>query len=169
VRQAAQAVVALLLLALQASLQHHLGGGAATVCLLAPMVVHLAYSAGNVEGALGAALLGVLLDVSTGTPAGLLTGLAVAAFLVVRLVGAAVDLRGPLGFAALSGAAAFTLSAGAVVLQRLGAAPEVRPGWGLLPRLLVEALLTARAAPLLQRLLKRLDAWLGSEEPDLVG
>jgi hypothetical protein len=169
VRLLVQAATALLLLALQAALQRHLGGGVATACLLAPMVVHLAHSAGNVEGALGAALLGALLDVSAGTPAGLFTGLAVAAFLGVRLVGAAVDLRGPLGFAALSGAAALTLSAGAVALQRLGAAPEVRPGWGLLPRLLVEAALTALCAPLLLRLLRRLDAWLGAEEPDLIG
>ena len=168
-RLAAQGLAAVLLLALQAALQRHLGGGAFTACLLAPMVVHQVHSAGNVEGALGAALLGALLDVAAGTPFGLHAGLAVAVFVGTRLVGAAVDLRGPLGFAALSGAAALALSAGAVALQRLGSAPEVRPGWGLLPRLLIEALLTALCAPLLLRLLKRLDAWLGSEEPDLIG
>jgi rod shape-determining protein MreD len=168
VRLAVHAAVAVLLLALQAALLRHLGGGMVSVCLLAPLLVHLALSAGSVEGALGAAVLGALLDVAAGTPGGLLTGLAVAAFLAARLVGAAVDVRGRLGFAALSGAAALLLSAGAVALQRLGAAPEIRPGWALLPRLLLEAAVTGLCAPLVLRLLNRLDAWLGEEEPGLI-
>jgi hypothetical protein len=168
-RRLAQAITALLLVALQAALQRHLGGGRFTACLLAPLLVHLAQAEGNAEGAFGAALVGALLDAAAGTPFGLLTGLAVAAYLGARLVQAAVDLRGPLGFSLLSGAAALCLSAGAVALQRLGAVPEVKPGWDLLPRLLAEALATALLAPVLLRLLKAIDARLGVEEPDLAG
>jgi rod shape-determining protein MreD len=160
--------LAVALSGLQASLVHHLGGGAWTACLLAPLLAHLALTAGNVEGALGAAAVGVVLDLSSGTPAGLSTFLAVATFLAARVVGAAVEVRGRVGFAALSGAAALSLSAGGVAMLRLAAAEEVRPGWGLAPRLLGEALLTALAAPLLQLLLQRLDALLGAEEPDLI-
>ncbi len=164
----AHAALALLLAALQAALVRHLGGGAVTVCLLAPSLVHLALTAANVDGAVGAAGVGYVLDVTCGTPKGLMTFLAVAVFLAARLVGAALDVRGRAAFALLSAAAALGLSTGAIALQRLAAAPEAQPGWSLLPRLLVEALLTVLAAPWGQLALKRLDGLLGAEEPDLV-
>lgn len=164
----AHAALALLLATLQAALLRHLGGGAFTVCLLAPSLVHLALTAGNVDGAVGAAGVGYVLDVTTGAPKGLMTSLAVAVFLAVRLVGAGVDVRGRPAFGLLSGAAALGLSVGAVALQRVAAAPEAQPGWGLLPRLLVEAVLTGLLAPLLLLALRRLDALLGAEEPDLI-
>jgi hypothetical protein len=169
VKPVAYVLMALLLAALQASLLHHLGGGAFSLCLLAPLLVHLALGAGNVDGAVGAAGVGYVLDLAAGTPKGLLTGLAVAAFLVTRLVNAGVHVRGRLGFALLSAAATLGLSAGAVALLFLAAAPEVRPGWSLLPRMALEAALTGLAAPLLLLLLRRVDGWLGAEEPDLIG
>jgi len=162
-------LLALLLAALQSALSRHLGGGVVTACLLAPVLVHLALTAANVDGAVGAAAVGYVLDLLSGTPKGLMTFLAVAAFLVVRFTGAAVDVRGRVGFALLSAAAALGLSAGAVALQRLVSEPAVAPGWGLLPRLLVEAAVTGMAAPLVQLLVRRLDALLGGEEPDLIG
>lgn len=162
-------VLAVLLAGLQSALTRHLGGGALTACLLAPVVIHLALTAGNVDGAVGAAAVGYVLDLASGTPKGLMTFLAVALFLVVRFTGAAVDVRGRLGFALLSAAGALGLSAGAVALQRVVAAPGAAPGWGLLPRILADAALTGLLAPLLQLLLRRLDAWLGDEEPDLIG
>lgn len=167
-RPLAHAALALLLAALQAALLRHLGGGAVTTCLLAPPLVHLALTAGNVEGAVAAAGVGYVLDLTSGTPKGLMTFLAVAVFLAARLVGAAVDVRGRLGFALLSGAAALGLSVGAVALQRAAALPEAQPGWGLLPRMLVEAVLTGLLAPLVLVALRRLDALLGAEEPDLI-
>lgn len=160
--------LALLLAALQASLLRHLGGGALVACLLAPAIVHLALTAANVDGAVGAAGVGYVLDVTAGTPKGLMTFLAVAVFLAVRLVGAAVEVRGRAAFGLLSGAAALGLSAGAVALQRVAVLPEAAPGWDLLPRLLAEAVLTGLAAPLVQLALRRLDALLGAEEPDLI-
>ena len=168
-RPLAHLLLALLLATVRAALTRHLGGGAVTVCLLAPALVHLALGAGNVDGAVGAAGVGYVLDLTAGTPRGLLTSLAVAVFLVVRLVGAGVDVRGRLGFALLSGGAALGLSVGALALLRAAAPPESQPGWGLLPRLLVEAALTGLLAPLLQRAFRRLDALLGEEEPDLIG
>jgi len=168
VKPLAHAALALLLAALQAALLRHVGGGAFTVCLLAPSLVHLALTAGNVDGAVGAAGVGYVLDVTSGTTKGLMTFMAVAVFLAARLVGAAVDLRGRLAFALLSGAAALGLSTGAIALQRLAALPEAQPGWGLLPRLLLEAALTGLLAPLVQLALRRLDGLLGAEEPDLI-
>jgi rod shape-determining protein MreD len=161
-------LVALLAAALQAALLRHVGGGAVSLCLLAPVLVHLALTAGNVDGAVGAAGVGFVLDLSSGATKGLFTSLGVALFLGARLVGAAVDVRGRVGFAVLSGAGALGLSAGAVALERAVALPEAQPGWGLLPRMLVEALLTGLAAPLVQLALRRLDALFGAEEPDLI-
>jgi rod shape-determining protein MreD len=168
VKPLALALAALLLAAVQAALLRHVGGGAVSLCLLAPVLVHLALTAGNVDGAVGAAAVGFVLDLTSGTVKGLLTSLAVAVFLAARLLGAAVDVRGRVGFAILSGAGALGLSAGAVALQRAVALPEVQPGWALLPRLIVEALLTGLAAPLVQLGLRRLDALFGAEEPDLI-
>jgi rod shape-determining protein MreD len=169
VRPLALFLLALLLGGLQAALLRHLGGGVVTVCLLAPVLVHLALTAANVDGAVGAAAVGYVLDLLTGTPKGLMTFLSVGVFLAVRFTGAAVDLRGRVGFALLSGAAALGLSAGAVALQRLVSSPEAAPGWGVLPRVLAEAAATALVAPLLQLLVRRLDTLLGGEEPDLIG
>jgi rod shape-determining protein MreD len=169
VRPLAHAVLALLLVALQGALLRYLGGGTFSLCLVAAVLVHLALHAGNVDGAVGAAGVGYVLDLATGTPKGLMTSLAVAVFVVTRLVGAAVHVRGRAGFAALTAAAALGLSAGALALQRLAATPEVQPSWDLWPRLLVEALLSGAAAPLVLLVLRRLDALLGEEEPDLIG
>ncbi len=164
----AHVALALLLATLQAVLARHLGGGAVTACLLAPSLIHLALTAGNVDGAVGAAGVGYVLDLTWGTPKGLMTFLAVAVFLAARLLGAGVDVRGRLGFALLSAAGALGLSIGAVALQRVAALPEAQPGWGLWLRLLVEALLTGLAAPLVLLALRRLDALLGAEESDLI-
>jgi hypothetical protein len=87
----------------------------------------------------------------------------------VRFLGAAVDVRSRVGFGLMSGATAFGLAVGAVTLQRATALAEAQPGWGVLPRVLVEAVLTGLAAPLVQMALRRLDALFGAEEPDLIG
>jgi hypothetical protein len=164
----AYALFALGLVALQSALLRHLGGGTWSICLIAPVLVHLALSAGNVDGAVGAAGVGYVLDLASGTPKGLMTSLAVAVFVGARLVGAAVHIRGRSGFVALCTAATLGLSAGAIALQRIAAAPEVQPSWDLLPRLLLEAVISGATAPLVQLGLRRLDGWLGEEEPDLI-
>jgi len=169
VRPLAYAGLSLLLAALQAALLRHLGGGAFSLCLLAPLLVHLGLTAGNVDGAVGAAAVGYVLDLTCGTPKGLMTFLAVAAFLGARVLGAAVDVRGWLGFSLLSALSALGLSLGAVALQRVAAPPEAQPDWALAPRLLLEALLSGLAAPLVLLALRRLDGLLGAEEPDLIG
>ena len=165
----AYALLALGLVGLQSALLRHLGGGSWSICLVAPMLVHLALNAGSVDGAVGAAGVGYVLDLACGTPKGLVTSTAVAVFVAARLVGAAVHVRGRAGFVALSAAATLGLSAGAIALQRVAALPEEQPSWDLLPRLLLEAALTGAAAPLVQLALRRLDGWLGEEEPDLIG
>ena len=164
----AHVLFALLLAAFQAALLRWIGGGSFSVALLACCVVWAGLQAGNVDGSVAAAGIGYVMDLGYGTPKGLMTFLAVALFLVVRAVSAAVDLRGRAGFALLSGLGALFLSGGATILLRNTAAPEAVPGWGLAGRMLVEAILTAALAPVVALGLRRLDALFHREEPGLL-
>jgi rod shape-determining protein MreD len=121
-----------------------------------------------VDGAVAAAGIGYVMDLACATPKGLMTFLAVALFLVVRAVSAAVDLRGRAGFALLSGLGALFLSVGGAILLRNTSAPEAAPGWGLAGRILVEAILTAALAPVVALGLRRLDTLFHREEPGLL-
>jgi rod shape-determining protein MreD len=163
------ALLALLLAGLQAALLRHLGGGSVTLVLPAVLLVHLALTAGLLEGAVGAAAVGYVLDVTAGDTKGLLTALGVGCFVLVRVIGAAVHVHTRAGFALLSGLAALALPSAAVALTRAVVGPELRPGWELLPRIALAALLTGLVAPLLQAGLRRLDAALGEETSDLAG
>ena len=159
---------ALLLSGLQTALLRWVGGGSFSLALLACCVVWAGLQAGNVDGAVASAGIGYVMDLAAGTPKGLMTFLAVALFLVVRAVSAAVDLRGRAGFALLSGLGALFLSVGATVLLRNTSAPETAPGWGLAGRIIVEAFLTAAASPVVALGLRRLDALFHREEPGLL-
>jgi rod shape-determining protein MreD len=161
------AALALVLVGLQAALLRHLGGGAFTLGLPVILLIHLALTTELVDGAVAAAAVGYVLDVASGGTKGLLTSLAVATFLAVRLIRVGVEVRGWAGFAALCGLAALGLSAAAVAITRSVAPPELRPGWALLPRMALAALLTALASPLLLWGLRRLDAALGEQASDL--
>lgn len=151
------AMVALVLAGLQAALLRQVGGGAFTLFLPVAMLVHLALTAELGEGAVAAAAVGYVLDVSSGGTKGLLTSLAVGTFLAIRFLQVAVEVRGWAGFAALCGLAAFGISAGALALTRAVAPTELRPSWELLPRVALGAMLTALASPLLRWGLLRLD------------
>jgi rod shape-determining protein MreD len=159
--------LALLLVGLQAALLRHLGGGAFTLGLPVILLIHLALTTELVDGAVAAAAVGYVLDVASGGTKGLLTSLAVATFLGIRLIRVGVEVRGWAGFAGLCGLATLGLSAAAVAITRSVAPLELRPGWALLPRMAVAALLTAMASPLLLWGLRRLDAALGQASSDL--
>jgi hypothetical protein len=159
---------ALLLSALQAALLRWAGGGAFTLLLPVACVVYLAINAGNVEGSVGAAGIGWVMDLTTGTTKGLMTFLAVAAFLVVRTVNASVDVRGRAGFAALTALTTFLVSFGALTLALVASPPELAPGIRLLPRMLVEAALTGALSPLVLEGMKRLDGLFRREEAGLL-
>lgn len=166
----AHVAFALLLAALQASLLHWLGGGVLSVSLLAVCVVWAGLHGGNVDGSLAAAGIGYVMDLMAGTPKGLLTFLAVALFLGVRAASAAVDLRGRGALALVSAAGALFLSTGAMLLLRNAAGPEAAPGGELAGRMIVEAILTGAAAPVVALGLRRLDArFQREEEPGLLG
>ncbi len=159
---------ALLLSAVQAALLRWVGGGAFSLMLPAACVVYLAIHAGNVDGSVGAAGVGYVLDLATGTTKGLMTFLAVVTFVLVRAVNAAVDVRGKWGFAALSAAATLLLSIGALVLVRMAAPVEVAPGLRLIPRMLLEAALTGAMSPLVLGGMKRIDGMFRREDPGLL-
>jgi len=148
-------VAALLLVALGASITRQLAGGAVSVALAVPVIVWLGLETPVIEGAVGAAIVGAILDVAAGGPSGLLTFLAVLAFVGVRAGAGPFDARSATGFALLSGTATFAMGLGAVVLLRYVSPAGTEPGWGLLGRVTVEALLTAIAAPPIRLALDR--------------
>jgi rod shape-determining protein MreD len=168
VKALVQVLVALVLAAAQAALLRWVGGGVFSVSLLAACVVHLGLSEGNVDGSVAAAGTGYVLDVVTGAPKGLHTFLCVLLFVLVRGVGAAVDVRGRAPFALLSGLGAAVLSVGALLLTRFTSSPEAAPGVNLAGRILVEALATAAVAPVVLALLRRVDLLFDREEPGLL-
>lgn len=160
--------VALLLASVQAAVLHHLGGGAISLSLPLPVVIYLGLSAGNVDGAVGAAAVGYVLDLVAGGPKGLMTSLSVALFLTSRLAGAALSIHGKTGFAALSAVGTFLFGLGAILLTRAVSPIEVAPGFRLLGRVLVDALLTGLLSPLVLVAMRRLDALFAREEPGLL-
>lgn len=159
---------ALLVAALQGALLRWAGGGSISLMLPIACVVYLAIHAGNVEGSVGAAGIGYVLDLSTGTTKGLLTFLAVLVFLLVRGVNAAVDVRGRWGYAVLTAFAALFTSLGALILMRLAAPDELVPGVRLIPRMLLEALLTGVLSPAIHAGMKRIDGLFRREDPGLL-
>jgi rod shape-determining protein MreD len=168
VKPLAHVAFALALAALQGAVLRWVGGGAVSLLLPVACVVYLGISGGNVDGSVGAAGVGYVMDLVSGSPKGLMTFLAVLVFVLVRAVNAAVDVRGRAGFAGLTFLAALVTSLGGMVLLRLTAVPEAAPGIGLLPRMLVEALLTAAASPLVFAGMRRLEALFRREEPGLL-
>ncbi len=164
----AHVVFALAVAAVQAALLRWFGGGAFPVALLAACVVHLGLHGGNVDGSVGAAGIGYVMDLMAGTPKGLMTFLAVLLFVATRAVSAAVDVRGRAPFALLSGLGAIFVSAGALLLTRATVPAEAAPGPLLVPRMLLEGVLTGALSPLLLAGLRRVDAMFHREEPGLL-
>lgn len=161
-------VFALILSALQCAILRWVGGGTFSLLLPVACVVYLAVYAGNVEGSVGAAGVGYVLDLATGGTKGLMTFLAVLVFLLIRAVNAAVDVRGRWGFAVLTALAALITSLGSLALLRIAAVPEVAPGLRLVPRMVIEALLTGAAAPLVLAGMKSIDGMFRREDPGLL-
>jgi hypothetical protein len=148
-------LAALLLVAVGASATRQIAGGAVSVALAVPVIVWLGLETPVIEGAIGSALVGIVLDGAAGGPGGLLTFLAVIVFVGVRAGAGPFDARSMAGFGLLSGAAAFCMGIGALVLTRYVAPPSQAPGWGLAGRVLVEAILTGLAAPPIRWVLDR--------------
>jgi rod shape-determining protein MreD len=168
VKPLAHVAFALLLAALQAALLRWVGGGSWPLALLAVCVVHAGLHGGNVDGSISAAAVGYVMDLMAATPKGLMTFLAVLLFLAVRAVSAAVDVRSRSAAALLSGVGALFLSLGAMILVRNASPSDAVPGAALVPRMLLEALLTGALAPLVQIPLRRIDALFHREEPGLL-
>jgi cell shape-determining protein MreD len=161
-------LVALALCGLQTALLPYLGGGSFSLALALPVVVYLGLHGGNVDGAVGAAAVGYVVDLMAGGPKGLMTFLAVALFLFSRLAATALSVRGKLGFALLSGIGTFLYGLGAFALTCAVSPPEAAPGWRLLGRVVVEAVLTGILSPLVLLLMKRLDSLVTREETGLL-
>ncbi len=164
----AHVLFALALAAAQAAILRWVGGGWFSLALLAACVVYLGLHGGNVDGSVAAAGVGYVMDLMAGSPKGLMTFLAVLLFLLVRAVSAAVDVRSRAAFAALSGLGSIFVSLGALLLTRYTAPAEAAPGATLLPRMLLEGVLTAALSPLILVGLRRVDAVFHREETGLL-
>lgn len=167
-KPAAFVAFALLLAAVQAALLRWVGGGWFSLTLVAACIVYVGLHGGNVDGSVAAAGAGLVLDLMSGSPKGLMTFLAVLLFVIVRAVSAAVDVRGRGAFSLLSGLGSLFLSLGGLFLLRSTSPPETAPGATLLPRMLLDALLTGALSPVVLVGLRRLDRTFHREEPGLL-
>ena len=158
----------LFLLAISASVTGQLSGGAVSLALAVPVIVWLGLETPVVEGAIGAALVGLLLDASAGGPGGLLTSLSVIVLLGVRAGAGPFDARSRLGFALLCGVATFLMGFGAILITRYVTPAIADPGWGLLGRVLVESLLTGLAAPAIRWALDRVLVPAHRDQPGIL-
>jgi hypothetical protein len=159
---------ALVLAACQASVLRFVGGGSFSLALPVACVVYLGLHAGNVDGVVGAAGTGYVMDLMVATPKGLLTFLAVVLFLGVRAVAVAVDVRGRSAFAVLSGVGVLGMSIAAAALLHYVVPPETAPGATLAWRMIVEAFLTAALSPLVLAGMRAVDKLFHREEPGLL-
>lgn len=164
-----QVGLAVALAAVQATLLRHLGGGRWPVALALPVVVWMGLEAATAEGALGAAAIGWALDALSGAPPGLHGFLMVLLFLGSRLAGTLLDVRGRASFGLACGAGDFLAGVGAMLLWRSAAAAEAAPGWRMLGRVSLEAVLTGLAAPAIRALLVGIDRLVEPEETGLLG
>ena len=155
-RVPAAVLAAIVLVALGAALTYQLAGGAVSVALAVPVVVWLGLETTALEGAVGAALVGVVLDAAAGGPAGLLTSLSVVGLLGARAGAGPFDARTDLGFGLLSGAVCLGMGLLALLLVRYVSPLATTPPWSLAGRIVVEAALTGLAAPLVRRVLDRI-------------
>ena len=160
--------LALVLVSFQSALLHQVGGGYISIALALPIVVYLGLNAGNIEGAVAAAGVGYVLDLMAGGPKGLLTGLAVALFLFSRVTVSALSIHGRIGFAVLSGIGTFLFGGVALLLTRMISPVESAPGAGLFGRILIEAIATGLAAPLVFAALRRVEGLFSREESGLL-
>ena len=165
----AQVGLAVALAVVQAVLLRHLGGGRYPVALALPVVVWLGLQAATAEGAVGAAAIGWVLDALSGAPPGLHAFLAVLLFLGSRLAGTLLDMRGRAGFGLACGAGTFLLGLGAMLLWRVASPAEGAPGWRVLGRVALEAVLTGLAGPAIRALLLGIDRLVEPEETGLLG
>ena len=165
----AQVALGIGLALIQPVLLRHLGGGRVSAALALPVVVWLGLHASTVGGAAGAAAIGWALDAASGATHGLHAFLAVLLFLVSRVAGAILEVRGRLAFAVASGAGTLFFGLGALLLWQVASTPEATPGWRLAGRVAVEAVVTGLVAPAVRALLVRIDRLLSREEPGLIG
>lgn len=161
-------VLAIVLTAVQAALLCHVGGGLVSLAMTLPIVVYLGLNAGNVDGAVGSAAVGYVIDVMAGGPKGLMTFLAVALFLGVRLVGAGLDVGGKGAFAVLSGLGTALYGLLTLAIMRLVTPSESAPGWSLLGRVVVEGIATGVLSPIVLGIMSAGDRLFTREEPGLL-
>lgn len=160
--------LAVLFAAVQAALLRWLGGGAYPVALPLTIVVYLGLHSANVEGAVGAAAVGYLVDLMAGGPKGLMTFLAVALFLFSRVAGSAIDVQGRVGFAVLTATGTLLYGAAALGFITLVTPAESAPTFSLLGRAGLEAVLTGLAGALVLGGLRRVDRLFTREDPTLL-
>jgi len=160
--------LALIVVSLQAALLRFLGGGALPIALALPIIVYLGLHAGNVDGAVGAAAVGYVVDLMAGGPKGLMTFLAVALFLFTRLTASGLSVQGRVGFGLLSAVGTFLYGLAALLITRAVSPVESAPAPALVWRVVVEATFTGLLSPLVLGAMRWLDRLFAREDPGLL-
>ena len=158
----------LFLIALQAALLRYIGGGVFHLVLALPCVIYLGLYASNIEGAIGAVLIGYFMDLSSGGPKGMMAFLAVLLFVIGRMVGTALHIRDRGAVVFLSSILIFSFGLEALILTRLISPPEVAPSVSLIPRVLVESVLTGLLSPAIFKLMTWIDRSFTKEDSNLL-
>jgi rod shape-determining protein MreD len=147
---------------------HQLGLEQARFEIPAVLVVYACLSLNTLQAALVSFASGYLFDLASGHPTGLYAFVAMLTFMVARVVVVLVDVRGPVGFAALSAfiGVVHQLLAHGTLLLFTGASGGRVPAamWSIPP----SALLTGLAGLLMYPVLNRIDLAFDREESSVL-
>lgn len=133
------------------------------------VVAFLALRAMPLEGAVGAFFVGYFVDLLSGHPTGLYAFLAVLTFLVVRVAMGAIEVRGPIGFAAVAALTSMGHGLLAFLLTAATDGPEEARSAATLAALVPTAVFTALVSPPVFGLLKWIESRFTRAEPGLLG
>ena len=164
---AALLLASALLLALESALVRPMGLSVARPDLGVVVVLLLALRVHGLQGPLGAAAVGYLVDVLSGQPSGLFVVAAVLTFLLARLVAPFVETRSAVAFAALAAPADALHNLAVWGLSLVGTAPGADRS-AMLHAVPLSALLTSIAAALVFPPLRRLEGMFEKPETGLL-
>ncbi len=161
-------VVALVLINVEAAVLHLVGATLVKIDVGLAIVAFLSLHFMPLEGAIGAFFIGYFEDLLCGHPTGLYAFLAVLTFLLARVAGAAVDVRGAIGFGAFAGITSLVFNVLAYLFSLLAAGSDEVRGVAVLASALPTALWTGLFAVPLFFLLRAIESRFVREETGLL-
>jgi hypothetical protein len=160
--------LALVLINIQAAFLHVVGATLVKVDVGVVVIALMALDFMPLEGAIGAFFVGYFEDLLSGRPTGLYAFLGVLIYLTARFVGAAVDVRGPGGFAAMAGLTSLAYNFLAFLVTLAAADSDAPRSAALLSAALPTAFWTVLASLPLFFLIRKIEGRFAREEPGLL-